>query len=203
MSEAKHSSEGMGYVGASHRDAFFALVNEMIGRAGLKTGDKVFLWGNLGKPWGERSRGAAAALEKAGLKVAYLELEFPGDVGWGDPAARFAAVLKANPGVKAVIADDSFLTAHMAYFARSYGLKPGQLFIAGMDLSPTTIQGIKDGYVNLVYDDQKFLQGYLPILNICLTKKHGFSGLPFNTGVPLIDAGNVDAVAPLVEKEIR
>ncbi len=72
-----------------------------------------------------------------------------------------------------------------------------------MDLSPTTIQGIKDGYVNLVYDDQKFLQGYLPILNICLTKKHGFSGLPFNTGVPLIDAGNVDAVAPLVEKEIR
>ena len=201
LSESKHSSEGMGYVGASNCDASFAFVNEAIRRAGLKTGDKVFLWmwGNLGGS--EGSRGAADALEKAGLKVTYLELE-RGD--WGSGAvARFAGVLKDNPDVKAVIIGDSGVTAHIAYSARKYGLKPGQLFIAGLDSFPTTVQGIKDGYVNLVLDDQKFLQGYLPILNICLTKKYGFSGLRFNPAVPYIDASNVDAIAPLLGKEIR
>ena len=148
-------------------------------------------------------RRRARALEKAGLKVAYLELDIPGDWGWGDPAGRFAAVLKANPDVKAVITDDGTLTAHMGYFARAFGLKPGQLFVAGVELFPTTIKAIKDGYVIFVFDEQPFLQGYLPILNICLTKKYGFSGLDFNTAVPFIDAGNVDAIAPLVEKEIR
>jgi hypothetical protein len=45
LSEPKHSSEGMGSVGASHRDANFAFANEMIRRAGLQAGDKVFFWG--------------------------------------------------------------------------------------------------------------------------------------------------------------
>ena len=200
LSESKHSSEGMGYVGASNRQVF-AFVNEAIRRAGLKTGDKVLLWmwGNLGES--EASRGAADALEKAGLKVAYLKLE-RGDWGSGI-VARFAGVLKGNPDLKAVIIADTGVTAHIAYSARMYGLKPGQLFIAGVDLLPTTVQGIKDGYVNLVLDDQKFLQGYLPILNICLTKKDGFSGLRFNPAILYIDASNVEAIAPLLEKEIR
>jgi simple sugar transport system substrate-binding protein len=68
---------------------------------------------------------------------------------------------------------------------------------------PTTVQGIKDGYVNLVFDDQKFLQGYLPILNICFTEKYGFSGLRFRPAVRYIDAGNVEVIAPLVERVIR
>ena len=75
--------------------------------------------------------------------------------------------------------------------------------MAGFDLTPKTKQAIKDGYVNLVFDEQPYLQGYLPILNICLTKKYGFSGLDFNTAGALIDAHNLDAVAPLVEKAIR
>ena len=48
-----------------------------------------------------------------------------------------------------------------------------------------------------------FLQGYLPILNICLTKKFGFSGLDVNTAGAFVDATNVDAVAPLAAVEIR
>jgi len=59
-------------------------------------------------------------------------------------------------------------------------------------------QAIKDGYISLIIDQQPYLQGYLPILNICLTRKFGFSGLDFNGGA-FVDAGNVDAVAPLVE----
>ena len=62
---------------------------------------------------------------------------------------------------------------------------------------------VKDGYLNLIVDEQPYLNGYLPILNICLTKKFGFSGLHVNRGVIFVDSSNVDAVAPLVDKAIR
>ncbi len=52
-------------------------------------------------------------------------------------------------------------------------------------------------------DQQPFLQGYLPILNICLTKKFGFSGLDINTAGAFVDKDNVDKVAALAAKAIR
>ena len=41
------------------------------------------------------------------------------------------------------------------------------------------------------------------MLNICLTKKFGFSGLDINTAGAFVDSTNVDAVAPLAAQEIR
>ena len=43
----------------------------------------------------------------------------------------------------------------------------------------------------------------IPILNICLTKKFGFSGLHINTAGAFVDSSDVDAVALLAAKEIR
>ena len=70
-------------------------------------------------------------------------------------------------------------------------------------MSPNTAQAVQDGYQNLVIDQQPYLQGYLPILNICLTEKYGFSGLDVNTAGAFVDSSNVDAVAPLAAVEIR
>ena len=52
-------------------------------------------------------------------------------------------------------------------------------------------------------DQQPWLQGYLPILQICLTKVYGFSGLHIDTGAGFADKNNIEFLAPLVEKEIR
>jgi hypothetical protein len=68
---------------------------------------------------------------------------------------------------------------------------------------PNSVRAMKDGYLNLALDEQPYLQGYLPILNICLTKKFGFSGLNVDTAGAFIDSATVDSVAPLVEKGIR
>ena len=54
-----------------------------------------------------------------------------------------------------------------------------------------------------IIDQQPYLQGYIPILNICLTKKFGFSGLHINTASAFVDLSDVDAVALLAAKEIR
>ncbi len=80
---------------------------------------------------------------------------------------------------------------------------PDDIFGAGFDVSPATVQAIDSGFTDLVIDQQPYLQGYLPILNICLTKKYGFSGLDINTGAGFVDKSNVAEVAPWAIVEIR
>ena len=95
------------------------------------------------------------------------------------------------------------LPATAETFLKAANKKAGDIKIAGFDLSPATITAIKNGYTGLVIDQQEWLQGYLPILQICLTKVYGFSGLAINTGAGFVDKSNVDFIAPLAEKNIR
>jgi simple sugar transport system substrate-binding protein len=203
--EKKYSSMGMGYVGAPNYSAGFALGSEAARRTGLKAGDSVFVWGlkAAGGDRGKRTVGVIDAFEKAGAKVIYQEIDSATNADPNAGTATFVGVMGANPGIKIVVTDHGALTANVGVFARAASLKPGQVFFAGFDMSPNTAQAVKQGYQNLVIDQQPYLQGYLPILNICLTKKFGFSGLDVNTAGAFVDSGNVDAVAPLAAKEIR
>jgi simple sugar transport system substrate-binding protein len=75
--------------------------------------------------------------------------------------------------------------------------------MAGFDLSAATVDAINSGYLQLIIDQQEWLQGYLPILQICLTKVYGFSGLYIDTGAGFVDKTNIAAIAPLAAKNIR
>ena len=203
--QKKYSSEGMGYVGAPNHAAGFALGSEAAKRAGLKAGDKVFVWGlkAAGGDRGQRTVGVIEAFEKAGANVIYQEIDAATNADPNAGTATFVGVMKANPEIKIVVTDHGGLTSNVGVYARAASLKPGQVFFAGFDMSPNTAKSIKEGYQNLVIDQQPYLQGYLPILNICLAKKYGFSGLDINTAGAFVDAKNVDAVAPLAANEIR
>lgn len=83
------------------------------------------------------------------------------------------------------------------------GKGPDDVIGIGFDLTAATVEAIRNGFCDLILDQQPYLQGYLPILQICLTKKYGFSGLHIDTGSGFIDAGNVEAVAKLAEEGIR
>ena len=203
--QKKFGPAGMGYVGAPNHAAGYALGAEAAKRAGIKPGDEAFVWGLKGQGGdrGSRTVGVIEAIEKAGGKVIYQEIDKATDADPNAGTATFVGVLKANPGIKLVVTDHGALTANVGVFARATSLKPGQVFFAGFDMSPNTAKAIKDGYQDLVIDQQPYLQGYLPILNICLTKKFGFSGLDINTAGAFVDPKNVDVVAPLAAKEIR
>jgi simple sugar transport system substrate-binding protein len=203
--QKKYGPEGMGYVGAPNHAAGFALGSEAAKRAGFKPGDKVFIWGLKGQGGdrGSRTVGVIEAFEKAGAKVIYQEIDKATDADPNAGTATFVGVVKANPDIKVVVTDHGALTSNVGVYARAASLKPGQVYFAGFDMSPNTAKAIKEGYQNLVIDQQPYLQGYLPILNICLTKKFGFSGLDVNTAGAFVDANNVDVVAPLAAKEIR
>jgi simple sugar transport system substrate-binding protein len=203
--QAAHGPQGFGYVGAPNYDAGFALGTEAAKRAKLASGDSVFVWGLKGQGGdrGQRTVGVIDALTKAGAKVIYQEIDSATNADPNAGTATFVGVMKANPGIKIVVTDHGGLTSNVGVYAKAASLKPGQVYFAGFDMSPNTAQAVKDGYQNLVIDQQPYLQGYLPILNICLTKKFGFSGLDINTAGAFVDSTNVDAVAPLAAKEIR
>ncbi len=200
----KYAAQGTGYVGAVLHDAGAALANEAIARGGLKSGDKVFVWGLKAQPGrGERTLGITDALEAAGMNVVYLEID---DATNADPAAgvpAFTGMASANPDLKAAFFDHGNVTSTVPAYMKAAKLDPGKIYTAGFDLSPATVQGVKDGYVNLVIDQQQYLQGFLAVLQLCLTDKYGFSGLFVNTGGGFADKSNIDVIAPLVEQQIR
>ena len=204
-SQKKYSAQGFGYVGAPNYAAGFALASEAAKRANLQSGDSVFVWGLKGQGGdrGQRTVGVIEAFEKAGAKVIYQEIDSATNADPNAGTATFVGVMGANPGVKIVVTDHGGLTSNVGVYAKAASLKPGQVYFAGFDMSPNTAQAVKEGFQNLVIDQQPFLQGYIPILNICLTKKFGFSGLDINTAGAFVDSTNVDAVAPLAAVEIR
>jgi len=202
--EAKYSANGFGYVGAENYPAGHALGVQAVSVFKLNKGDRAMVWGLLSQPTrGLRTKGVIDALKEAGLTVDYLEIDAATNKDPVVGAPTFAAYVSSHPDVKLVVTDHGALTATAETFCKAAGKKAGQINIAGFDLSPATIAAIKGGWTGLVIDQQEWLQGYLPILQICLTKVYGFSGLHINTGAGFVDKSNVEFIAPLAEKNIR
>lgn len=202
--QAEHAPAGTGYVGATLRKAGNDLANEAVKRGGLVEGDQAFVWGLLSQAGrGERTQGVVDGLEAAGVEVVYLEID---DATNADPASgipAFTGIVSANPNLKAAFFDHGNLTSTARSFQEAAGLGPDDLYVAGFDLSPATIDGVKSGFVDLAIDQQQWLQGFEAIAQICLTDNYGFSGLHINTGGGFLDASNVEAIEALVNEQIR
>jgi simple sugar transport system substrate-binding protein len=202
--QAAYAANGFGYVGAQLYQAGFDLGTQAFKRSGLKAGDRAFVWGLKSQPTrGQRTQGVIDALTKAGMTVDYIEIDAATNADPNAGTPTFAAYASAHPDVKLVVTDHGGLTATAATYLKAANKKPGDIYLAGFDLSPATVTAIQDGWTSLVIDQQEWLQGYLPILQICLTKVYGFSGLDINTGAGFVDKSNVAFIAPLAQKNIR
>ena len=202
--QGKYASSGFGYVGAILYDAGWALGKESIARAGLAAGDKAFVWGLLAQAGrGERTKGIVEALEDGGIEVIYQEID---DATNKDAAAGvpvFVGVMSANPEIKLVVTDHGNLTGTQQTFFESAGLGPDDVFGSGFDLSLATVEAIRGGWTDLVIDQQQWLQGYMAILQICITDNYAFTGLQIDTGAGFAHKDNVELLAELVEQQIR
>ena len=202
--EAQYGAAGMGYVGAVVRDAGASLATEAIARSGLKSGDEVMVWGLKAQPGrGERTLGITDTLTKAGMTVDYFEIDNATNKDAANGVPTFTGYASSHPNVKAIFIDHGNLTSAIPTFMKAANLKAGSIYAAGFDMSPATVQGIKDGYISLVIDQQEYLQGFMAVQQLCLTKKFGFGGLFINTGAGFVDKSNIDAIGPLVTSQIR
>ncbi|WP_205856646.1 substrate-binding domain-containing protein, partial [Phytoactinopolyspora endophytica] len=203
-SQEEYGPDGTGYVGAPNYDAGMRLAEEAVDRAGAESGDEAFVWGLLSQEGrGQRTQGIVDGFEEAGLEVVYQEIDQAtnSDAPAGTPT--FTGTMAANPDVSIVVTDHGDLTATAQTYMEAAGLGPDDVYFAGFDLNPASAEALDSGYLDVLIDQQPFLQGYLPILQICLTQVYGFSGLFVDTAGAFIDTDNVDAIRELIDQEIR
>ena len=199
-----YGTNGFGYVGAINYTAGYNLGKEAVKRSGLGSGDKAFVWGLVAQAGrGERTQGILDALKEDGLEVIYQEIDDATNKEAAAGIPVFTGIMSANPDIKLVITDHGNLTGTQQQYFEAAGLGADAVFGAGFDLSGATVEAIRGGWTDLVIDQQQFLQGYMAILQICLTDNYAFTGLHIDTGSGFAHKDNIEILAPLVEKQIR
>lgn len=202
--ESRYKAKGFGYVGQELYASGHMLGAAAADRAGLGEGDKAMVWGLKTEPVrGQRTKGAIDALEEAGLEVEHIEISSEVDKDPANGIPIITGYLQSNPDTDLVITDHGALTATQEEYFKSAGYGPDEIYGAGFDLSPATARAIESGYTDLTLDQQPYLQGFLPVLQVYLSAKYKFSGLHIDTGSGLVHSGNIDLIAPLVEEGIR
>jgi len=202
--EARYKADGFGYVGQELYASGYMLGQEAVKRTGLGAGDRAMVWGLLSEPTrGLRTKGVIDALEEAGMTVDYIEIDKATDADATAGVPVFTGYVTSKPDVKLVCTDHGGLTATLETYLTAAGKGPDDIYGIGFDLSPATAEAIRGGWTDLVLDQQPFLQGYLPIVQICLTKQYQFSGLHVDTGSGFAHKDNIEVLASLADKQIR
>ena len=202
--EEKYRDAGFGYVGPESYESGYTLALGAIERSQLGAGDRAMVWGSLSSPsFGQRTQGILDGLEAAGMKVDYIEIDAATDADYAAGTPVFTEYVSSHPDVKLVCTDHEGLTGYVGTYLQAAGKGPDDIYAIGFNLNSATVEAIREGWVDLVLDQQPFLQGYLPVLQICLTEKYRFAGLHIDTGAGFVDRENVEALAPLVAQQIR
>ncbi len=201
--QAKYQDKGFGYAGA---DLYAGghLTGEMMVKAGLKAGDEALvydIWHQEGRS--RSSQGVYDALVEAGLKVEKLDMTNEVDTEASLCIPILTAYIQAHPNVKAIGTQHGNITANLPKVLQAAGKKPGDIIVGGIDLSPATIDGIVKGYISVSFDQVLYLQGYIPVSQIVMTKRYLIPGLSINTGVGSVTPKNIGTIKPLIEQGIR
>ena len=201
--ELKYQTKGFGYAGADLHSGGYVTGLAMVA-AGLKAGDEALvydIWHQEGRS--KSPQGIFDALTAAGLKVDKLDVtnEIDKDPSLAIPV--LTAYIAAHPNLKAIGTQHGNVTSTLPKVLQAAGKKPGDIIIGGIDLSPATVDAIKQGWISASFDQVLYLQGYLPVQQIWLTKNYLIPGLHIDTGVGTVTPQNVATIATLIEKGIR
>jgi simple sugar transport system substrate-binding protein len=200
----QYQAEGFGYAGVELYAGGWLTGKRMVEVGDLQPGDKALVYGLLAEAErGQSDRGLKEALEDAGLEVDYIEIspEVNNDASLAVPI--LTSYLASNPDVKAIGTQHGNVTSFIPKALEDAGKSPGDVIVGGIDLVPATIDGLQDGWITVVLDQQLYLQGFLPVTQCVLSKKYGLTGLSINTGSGVVTPETIDELVPLIEAGIR
>jgi len=191
---------GGGYIGANLTPQGMSPGQEAVRMFNLQAGDKAIVFGAWGQPGRFfREEGTALALEQAGLIVDRIRSP---ETAASDPNLLTPLVTAAylrNPDTRLICYSGGQLLSAAPNYMQALGKGPGQVINIGYDLSPAIIDAFAGGWVQLTSDQQPFLQGYLPILSLSLSKKYGMTALTYDTGAGFVTPDNYLPVAELAK----
>jgi len=69
--------------------------------------------------------------------------------------------------------------------------------VAGYDLSPTILRLVEQGTIAFTIDQQPYMQGFYPVVQLALWRRYGIRPSNIDAGATLITAENVEQVRAL------
>ena len=115
---------------------------------------------------------------------------------------RVGAYLAANPQTSAYF-DTGFWHAGVARVLRDRGIPAGQVLLGGFDLVPVVLDEMKLGYIQVQVDQQPYMQGFMPVMQIYLSKTVGLAPADIDTGQGIVTPDMVDPIMSLSEQGLR
>lgn len=195
---------GAGYVGANLYAQGSALAEKALQMFSLKQGDRVIVLGNWGMPGRYiREQGCYDVFTKAGLVADKLTVTVEQISNPELLMPVLSGALLAHPETRLVLYSNSTNLGTVPLYMSTLGKKPGEIINIGFDTSPAIIDAFRKGYVQLASDQQPYLQGFIPVLSLALTKVYGFSPIGFDTGAGFVTPDNYASIAALAEAGIR
>ena len=202
--EAKYQPRGFGYAGVDLYAGGYMAGEQMVKLGNLRKGDKAVVYGLFSQPGRKDSpQGMFDALTAAGLSVEKLEISPEVDADSSLAIPVLTAYLERNPDIKAMGTQHGAVTSIMPNVLKAAGKKPGEIIIGGIDLAPATIEGVESGYISATLDQVLYLQGYIPVSQIVMTKRYKIPGLHINTAAGVVTPDNIAELKPLIEQGIR
>ncbi len=115
---------------------------------------------------------------------------------------RVGAYLAANTNTTAYF-DTGFWHAGVARVLRDRGIPAGQVLLGGFDLVPVVLDEMKLGYIQVQIDQQPYMQGFMPVMQIYLAETVGLSPSDIDTGQGIVTPDMVDGIMALSEQGLR
>jgi len=138
-----------------------------------------------------RIDGALDAIRDSGSPITAHVVASGVDVG--RELTKIEATYKANRGLRGLFAVDAGSTAGVAAVMRKHGLHERGVKAGGYDLLPATLRAIHDRELDFTIDQQPYLQGFLPVLQLFLYRYSTGLVAPAdtNTGLHFVTRANV------------
>jgi len=102
-------------------------------------------------------------------------------------------ILKKDLQISAIIGTGQADTEGAA-IAVSENFKQKNIVLAGFDLSPQIMKFIKQGVIFATIDQQPYVQGFYPVVQLVLYCKYGIRSTDIDSGAAIINKKNIDFI---------
>lgn len=138
-----------------------------------------------------RIDGALDAVRDSGKPIRAHVVSSGVDVG--HERKKIEATYLAHKDLRGLFAVDAGSTAGVAEVMRKYRLRKRGVRAGGYDLLPVTLRAIHDRHLDFTIDQQPYLQGFLPVLQMFLYRysAHLVAPADTNTGLNFVTRDNV------------
>ena len=180
---------------ASSNNARLAYIGQDLYQAGVSLGNRIVslvpsgdIAGFIATPGSlniqPRIDGAKAAIQQSGKPINFVEIATGAQTT--NELSAIQAYYLGHQNLKGMIAVDGGSTQGLATVMDNYKLQAKGIHAGGFDLQPKTLQEIQAGNLDFTIDQQPYLQGFVPVLQLFLYKLSGGLMQPSNTDTGLL-----------------